>query len=119
MTDYVNFSEKAIMAAIATAQEHNDDYTARTQGQASTLSFDDGHMQILAECVELTLKNRKACLKLPLNIGKICIPVPIDYDGKAARACLKICTTWGIPSGVVVTVSVGGIVIVKKSFGKC
>ena len=69
--------------------------------------------------VSPTIKNGKACINLPLGIGQVCLPIPISYDGKVASVCLSICTTWGIPSGVRVTVSVAGVTIVSKTFGKC
>jgi hypothetical protein len=40
-------------------------------------------------------------------------------NGKVVEVCLGICTTWKIPTGVKVTVSFGGKVILTKSFGRC
>lgn len=79
-----------------------------------------GEYSALAECIKVVVKDHKVCLDLPLGIGSVCIPIPISIpEGEAAQACLSICTTWGIPTGVKVTVSVGGITIVSKTFGKC
>ena len=117
MSEYETFSETEINNAIATAQLYSENL--QSFSDESKIDIDDGHLQVLAQCIELTIKNRRVCLKLPLGIGKICIPVPISYDGKLAKACLRICTTWGIPTGVKVSVSAGGVVIVQKTFGKC
>lgn len=62
----------------------------------------------------------KICLELPLGLGRFCFPIPPVFpNGTAAQACLSICTTWGIPTGVRVTVSIAGNVILEKTFGKC
>ncbi len=115
MNSYPSFSDQAVQEAIDAASKH---YNTQTKA-GHTLSDDDGHLALLAECISVTIANGKACINLPLGIGSKCIPVPISYDGKVAQACLTICTTWGIPTGVKVTVSVAGIVILTKSFGKC
>jgi hypothetical protein len=117
MTDYPTFSEEAVNSAIQAANEHYD--SGALKSRASNVAADDGHLALLAECISVSIKNGKACLNLPLGIGSVCIPVPIKYDGQVAQACLHICTTFGIPTGVKVTISVAGITIVTKSFGKC
>lgn len=115
MTKYPSFSDQAVQQAIDAASN----YYSSQQPQTNIISDDDGHLALLAECISVTIANGKACINLPLGIGSKCIPVPISYDGKVAQACLSICTHWRIPTGVKVSVSVGGIVIVSKSFGKC
>ncbi|WP_395374520.1 hypothetical protein [Marinicella sp. W31] len=117
MSDYPSFSDEAVQNAITAARSHYDDNTLRAQ--STGVGADDGHLALLSECVSVSLENGKACLTLPLGIGKVCIPVPIQYDGKVAQACLHICTTFGFPTGVRVTISVAGIQIVSKTFGKC
>ncbi|MDP5149395.1 hypothetical protein [Rheinheimera baltica] len=116
MTKHPSFSDQAVQQAIEAASNH---YNAQNLPQANTISEDDGHLALLAECITVTITNGKACINLPLGIGSKCIPVPISFDGKVAQACLTICTHWGIPMGVKVSVSVAGIVVVSKSFGKC
>lgn len=115
MANFPSFSDQAVQEAIDAARNHYS--TQKVAGGA--VSDDDGHLALLAECISVTISNGKACINLPLGIGSKCIPVPISYDGKVAQACLSICTTWGIPTGVKVSVSIGGVVIVSKSFGKC
>ena len=118
MSDYPSFSEQAVNSAIQAANEHYAS-TDTLKSQASSVAGDDGHLALLAECISVTISNGKACLNLPLGIGHVCIPVPVKFDGEVAQACLHICTTFGIPTGVKVTISVAGITIVSKSFGKC
>ncbi len=117
MADTVhNFDDKSIEAALEAARGHykgNIDASAVSPGE-------DGHLALAAGCISVTVENGKVCLNLPLGFGKYCFPIPkIIPDGTAAEACLHICTTWGIPTGVRVTISVAGKVIVSKSFGKC
>ena len=119
MSTYHEFDKAAIDAAIQSAQSHYDHGALRSKGASGDLA-DDGHLSIAASCVAVTVEDGKICLSLPLNIGKVCIPIPkIIPNGTAAEACLHICTYWGIPTGVKVTISVLGKVIVKKTFGKC
>ncbi|MFC3195739.1 hypothetical protein ACFODZ_15900 [Marinicella sediminis] len=117
MSDYPTFSEEAVQHAIQAAKDHYD--SGALKSRASNVASDDGHLALLAECISVSVKNGKACLNLPLGIGSVCIPVPIKYDGQVVQACLHICTTFGFPTGVRVTISVAGVTIVSKSFGKC
>ena len=95
-------------------------YYQAKRGQApGDISHDDGHISTRAACISVTISNGQACLNLPLGIGSVCLPVPISYDGQVASACIDICTTFGIPTGVEVTVSIAGVQIVRKTFGKC
>jgi hypothetical protein len=117
MAEAPSFSDEAIQGAVASAKSYYD--KRALQADRPQLGLDDGHMSTLAECITVTVSNGEACLNLPLGIGKVCLPIPISYNGKVASACLSICTTWGIPTGVRVTVSVAGVVILEKTFGKC
>ncbi len=117
MSDVPSFSEDAVQAAIKTAQDHYNQ--AARQTASGALSHDDGHLALLSECISVDVENGKVCIKLPLGIGKVCIPIPVKYNGQVAQACLHTCTTFGIPTGVKVTVSIAGIRVVKKTFGKC
>lgn len=116
-----SFDEEAINAALEAASGHFDAQLSAGTVDTGTLSaFDDGHLALAAGCISVTVENGKICLNLPLGIGKYCLPIPsVIPDGTAAEACLRICTTWKIPTGVGVTISVAGKVIVSKTFGKC
>ena len=110
------FDDKKIHAALESARNH---YAERLDATAVNAS-DDGHLSLAGGCISVTVENGKVCLNLPLGIGKYCLPIPSFIpDGTAAEACLSICTTFGIPTGVKVTISVAGKVIIQKSFGKC
>lgn len=120
MSNTPSFSDESVKNAIETAKPYQKQYSALLQqGQPTGIPLHQGRLSALAECISITLNNGEACLNLPLGIGSVCIPVPIAYDGKVAQACLSICTTWGIPTGVKVTISVGGVVIVTAPFGAC
>ena len=112
----LSFSDTKVQEALDSAKKF---YQERHSQRAQTIGIDDGHLSTRAECITLTISNGQACVNLPLGIGKICLPIPISYDGQVASVCLDICTTWGIPTGVRVTVSVAGVVIVQKTFLKC
>lgn len=116
-----SFDDKAIEAALEAAKGHYDEQVSAGALTTGTLAaYDDGHLALAAGCISVKVENGKICLNLPLGIGKFCFPIPsIIPNGTAAEACLNICTTWGIPTGVRVTISVAGKVILSKSFGKC
>ena len=116
MAGVPEFSESAVEGAIASAREY---YSSQRKDSRGALTLDDGHMSILAECITATVNDGKLCIQLPLGIGQVCLPIPVPYNGKVASACLSICTIWGIPTGVRVTVSVAGVTILTKTFGKC
>ena len=119
MATYHKFDESAVKAALEAAKNHYDHAAIQAQGANASIS-DDGHLAFGAHCISVEVEDGKICLELPVGIGKVCLPIPkIIPNGTAAEACLTICTHWGIPTGVSVTVSALGKVIVKKSFGSC
>jgi hypothetical protein len=76
------------------------------------------YLRSIGDCVDLRSGESEVCLDLPLGLGDVCIPLPFDLpDGKAAQACLYLCTTWGIPTGVTIKVTVAGFTVVEQSFG--
>lgn len=119
MTTYHEFSAQAVQQALDTARMHNDTVGLKAADGSPNIAG-GGEFAVLAECVSVTVSGGRVCLNLPLGIGSVCIPIPISFpDGTAAQACLSICTTWGFPTGVKVTVSIAGQTIIEKSFGKC
>ena len=121
---YHEFDEQAVTEAIATARAAHQETTGAPMSEAASapvsLADSDGALEIAAQCITVTVANKKICVKLPLGIGQICVPVPgFVPNGQAAQACIAICTTFGIPTGVRLTVTVGGQTIVRKTFGKC
>lgn len=114
--DLPSFSDAKVQEALDSAKKF---YHQRALQGTNEIVHDDGHLSTRAQCITLTIANGQACVNLPLGIGKVCLPVPISYDGQVASVCLDICTTWGIPTGVKVTVTVAGVQVVQKSFGKC
>ena len=93
------------------------------QLKATSSSFDTtkgGDLAVAAQCISITVEDHKVCINLPLGFGKHCISIPVNIpNGTAGKACLKICTTWGIPTGIKVSVEIGGITVVSQTFGKC
>ncbi|GAB3787485.1 hypothetical protein GCM10028818_52550 [Spirosoma horti] len=123
MEDY-SFSEEAVTDAIKSAQATHSDATASTKGIAFDMSkggsMQDGPLSIAAQCISVTTANHKICINLPLGIGKRCFTLPVNVpNGTVGKACLSICTTFGIPTGVRVTVVIGGVTVISQSFGKC
>lgn len=120
MTNYHEFNKDQIDASLNAIAQHYDHKSLLSAGVGGNLE-DNGYISIAAaECISVTVENDKVCINLPLGIGKVCIPIPpFVPNGTAAKACLDICTTFGIPTGVKVTISALGRVIVTKSFGKC
>ena len=118
MTHY-DFDAKAINAALEAARGHSTTLTSAAVTHETDLSS-GGKLVMAATCVSVTVKNGKVCLNLPFGFGSVCLPIPAIFpDGTAAQACLDICTTWGIPTGIKVTVSVAGRTIVQQTFGYC
>lgn len=75
---------------------------------------------VSATCVSVTVNDGKVCIELPLGLGTHCFSIPVSIPvGTVGEACLSICTTWGIPTGVKVTVVFAGVTVVNQSFGKC
>ena len=119
MTTYHEFSAEEIGHALNAAGSHNESFGI-SQFDSSTDISAGGEFSILAQCISVTVANHKVCLNLPLGIGRVCLPLPINIpNGKVAKACLSICTRFGIPTGVKVTVAVGSVTIITKKFGIC
>lgn len=119
MANFHEFDEKRINEALDAARKPHAKADVAAAKTSSNVT-DTGELSLLAECIEVKVENNQICLKLPLGFGQVCIPIPVNIpNGTAAKACLHICTTLGIPHGVKVTISVAGITIVTKKFGKC
>lgn len=116
--DLPSFSDAKVQEALDAAKKFYGEKLTAGAG-AQEITHDDGHLSLRAQCITLTISNGKVCVNLPLGIGSVCLPVPGSYNGQVASACIDICTTWGIPTGVRLTVSVAGVQIVQKTFGKC
>lgn len=112
------FDAAAVQAAVDAAREGVP--TGASAADVSTMDISTAagaELTVLAQCISVTVRNRKVCLGLPLGLGQVCLPIPINVgDGTSAQACLDIRTTWGIPTGVCVSISVGGTQIVRKCF---
>lgn len=115
---YPSFDSNAIEQAIAAAQRHSDNVQSKADGHQ--IGTDNGELKVSAQCISLSVTNGQVCLNLPLGLGSICLPIPSWVpSGATVQACLDICTVWGVPCGVEVTVSFNGQRIVQKGFGCC
>ena len=115
-SNHPSFSKDAINQALDAAQRFRRD--RMPTATHDEMQLDDGTLKLSAQCISVSVQNGQVCLNLPLGIGSVCLPIPSGFpNGTAAQACLDICTKWGIPCGVEVTVSIAGIVVVSKGFG--
>jgi len=118
MANKAEISEEAIANALDAAKRDADAARTRLSRSPNTLAM-DGEATFLAECVSVEIKGNEVCLKLPF-VGDVCIPLPISPpSGTLAEVCASLCTKFGIPTGVRVTVSVAGQTVVSKTFGIC
>ena len=70
MSNSHSFSDGAIQSAVESAQSHYQSVQANYVDHNSlTVSNDNGHLSILAECIKVTISDRKICLNLPFNIN--------------------------------------------------
>lgn len=119
MTTYA-FSEEKAQAVLDIFEKHDELLTQRSQDMEGVDLAASGELSVRSECISVAVQNHQICLKLPLGFGSICLPIPTPFpDGTAAQAYLDICTTWKIPTGVKITISIAGHVVLTKVIGKC
>lgn len=110
-----SFDDAIIQQTLDAARQYGQKRHAEMM--AGPLKLEDGALKLAAQCVSVTVTNGQICLNLPI-VGSQCLPIPSWIpNGTAAQACLHICTHWGIPCGIEVTVSVANREILKKGFG--
>ena len=117
------FDDNAIDEAVGSARAYHQEAGTAPRESAMAESqpdfSDSGQMELAAQCIDVTVANKKICVKLP-KVGKVCLPVPgFVPNGTVAQACISVCTKFGIPTGVRLTVTVAGKVILRKTFGVC
>lgn len=60
----------------------------------------------LSACVGASYRNGDVCFDFPV-FGNVCVNVPIGIPANAnLRVCGDVCTTWGIPTGLKITLYV-------------
>ena len=117
------FSQERFFEAMENVQECRERYSSVDPREYLHALQDprrhhDGHLHFLSECISVRVENHQVCLKVPV-IGEVCIPVPSFIpDLTVGSACLELCTTFGIPTGVKVTLEILSFKV-SKSFGKC
>jgi hypothetical protein len=113
--EYQSFDEKIIQQSIAAAQAQSQRIQASaTEGHAQS----NGELKVGGQCISVTVADHKVCLNLPLGFGSYCFTVP-DWvpNGAEVKACIDICTKWGIPCGIEVSLSLNGTKILSQGFG--
>jgi hypothetical protein len=114
-----DFDPKHIQSALDAASLHAKSLNLSPLNATTDVSS-GGAMVFAGGCITVTVKNHQICLNLPLGFGTYCLPIPSIFpDGTAAEACIDICTTWGIPTGIKASISIAGHVVVSKTFGRC
>lgn len=114
------FSEEKAQTVLDTFKAHHEMLTARSNSANGVDLAASGEFSVRSECIGVTVENHQICLQLPLGFGSICLPIPTPFpDGTAAQACLDICTPYWVPTGVKITISIAGQVILTKVIGKC
>jgi hypothetical protein len=116
----VTFDADRIAQAHEAAAAHAEDVLKLSAAANLDAGLElDSEFSVLAQCVTAKIENGKVCINLPLHLGHKCLPVPKWVPAGEAQVCLSICYRLRIPTGVKVTVSVGGHVIITKVFGRC
>ena len=117
--NFPSFDNDKIAQSIEAARRHHADRMRAThEAGPEGMQLADGALMMAGGCIEVKVGDGKVCLNLPLGLGSHCLPIPGWVpSGTPAKACISICTKWGIPCGVEVSVTVGGVVVVKQGFG--
>lgn len=118
MPTYAQFDEGQYEKVVALVKAHHEAKTEalRAAGQ-SEVDLRAGHLKALGGCISATVSGGQVCVSLPI-VGNVCLPIPLPLpDGTSVQACFSICFTVFIPTGVELTVSYNGNVIIQQSFG--
>ena len=115
--EYVSFDEEEYRSALEAARQEFEGVDLRSVDFSTA---QDASAEIRATCVELRSIGRRVCLILPrpLRRDPLCIPLNLP-DGSIVRACLYVCTFWGIPIGACVRVYLAGELVAKRCIGAC
>jgi len=114
-SEYVSFDEEEYRSALEAARQEFEGVDVRS------VDFDtvqDASAEIRAACVEVESRGRRICLRLPRPFPRLCIPINLP-DGSIVRACLHVCTFFGIPIGACVRVYLAGELVAKRCIGRC
>lgn len=119
--NYHEFDDDAVQQALdAARRRHEENDQVKTLSPSAQAPTGGGHVALAAQCIGVTVENNKVCLNLPLGFGKHCLPLPVSIpNGTAAQACLDICTKFGIPTGIKVSIIVAGSTVYQETFGLC
>lgn len=119
MATYHSFDDAEVQAILAAAAEHHD-HEALMAAAPGEAILHASSMKLGDTCISVDVEDGKVCLNLPIVNKKVCLPIPkFIPNGTAAKACLKVCFTWAVPTGVCVTVTALGKTVAQQCFGVC
>src|SRR4051794_40072699 len=117
--EYASFSEEEINRTVETARRPYEGVNLRSaEVMSGDLALKSGTASFRAQCLEIVSQGNQVCLRLPFGLPPLCVPIDLP-DGTAVQACLDICTHWGIPTGVCVSLTVAGNQIFRQCFLWC
>ncbi len=115
MSTFHSFSDKAVNAALESAKQNYNRTDALIASPAASQLLSVG-----AECISVTTQGSQVCIDLPLGFGQHCFSLPTTVpSGSVGQACLSICTKFGLPTGVRITITFAGVTVINQSFGLC
>lgn len=87
-------------------QSSNVKSTNTIESVQSQLKSSNVEALSLSACVGASYRNGDVCFDFPV-FGNVCVGVPISIPANASlRVCGDVCTTWGIPTGLKITLYV-------------
>jgi hypothetical protein len=115
MSEFYSFSDAAVNAALESAKLNYIRTDALVTSPAASELLSVG-----AGCISVTTQGNQVCINLPLGFGQHCFSLPITVpSGSVGQACLSICTKFGLPTGVRITITFAGVSVINQSFGIC
>jgi hypothetical protein len=115
MSDFYSFSDEAVHAALESAKQNFNRADSLVASPAASELLSVG-----AECISVSTQGNQVCINLPLGFGQHCFSLPITVpSGSVGQACLSICTKFGLPTGVRITITFAGVTVINQAFGLC
>ena len=107
----VVFSKESVLEAIGLDSSASEFKINLNNAEAFKVS--DYHVT----CVSVEYTGGKICVDLPF-VGEICFDVPVDLPiGAQLEVCLDVTTTFGVPTGFIITVKFNGNIIYTFKIG--
>jgi hypothetical protein len=118
MPEYTEFPQENIDKALALARRSFEGVDLQSTDMLSPqMALRAGPADFNAGCIGVISQDNQVCLQLPV-VGNLCVPVDLP-DGSVAEACVVVCTHWGIPTGICLTIRALGNNIFRQCYGWC